>query len=167
MKRKIILISPLVILLIVIVLGLIALGKSDKKNTIETKLLSGKVVMMPEFSLPDLYDSSKTFSNSDIKGKYVLINVFASWCVSCAAEHQTLVRLSKSGKIKVYGIAWRDIGENTKKYLSNYGNPYEKIGVDSKGTFSKLLFVSGTPESFLIDPDGRIVKYWKGQIDNY
>lgn len=164
MKKKFLLIIPFLILLLIVIFVFFALNKSSKKNEIEQKLNSGKIVMMPDFLLPDLYDKKKVISNLDLKGKYVLLNVFASWCATCAAENEALLKISRERKIKIYGIAWRDIDQNTKDYLDKHGNPYERIAVDSKGVFSKLLFVSGAPESFLIDPDGRIIRYWKGAI---
>ncbi|MFT6106071.1 MAG: cytochrome c biogenesis protein CcmG/thiol:disulfide interchange protein DsbE [Rickettsiales bacterium] len=164
MKKKFILASPFFLFLVVVLLGTTALFNGGKEG-IEEKLRSGKEVMMPEFSLPELLDSKATISNSDLMGKYSLINVFASWCSVCAAENDLLMRIAKEGKIDVYGIAWRDIQKNTKQYLANNGNPYLKVGIDSRGSFSKLLSVSGTPESFLVDPNGRIVHYWYGAID--
>lgn len=165
MKQKFLLIIPFLILLLLVIFIFFALNKSSKKNEIEAKLNSGKVVMMPEFVLPDLYDKQKVISNLDFKNQYVLLNVFASWCTTCAAENEALLKISSEGKIKVYGVAWRDVDQNTKNYLTKYKNPYERVAVDSKGVFSKLLFVSGAPESFLIDPSGRIIRYWKGVID--
>lgn len=164
MNKKYLLITPLIILFLLVIIIFFALYKKSVTNDIEAKLNSGKVVMMPQFSLPDLYDENKTFSNSDLKGHFSLINVFASWCVSCLAEHKTLLKISADKSVKIYGVAWRDFNQNTKDYIEKNGNPYQKVGVDSKGIFSKLLFVSGTPESFLIDPSGRIIKYWKGRI---
>lgn len=164
MKKRFLLIIPFLILLLVVIFVFFALNKSSKKNEIEQKLNSGKIVMMPDFLLPDLYDKKKAISALDLKGNYVLLNVFASWCSNCAAENEALLKISREGKIKVYGIAWRDIDKNTKDYLVKHGNPYERVAVDNKGIFSKLLFVSGAPESFLIDPEGRIIRYWKGVI---
>ncbi len=168
--KKITLISPLIILLLVIAAGLTALYQHNKTSSIAAKLESGEKILVPEFSLPELYNSAETFSNQYLQeeytfGKYSLINVFASWCSSCAAEHSLLMELSRENKINIYGIAWRDINQNTKDYLAKNGNPYLKIGVDNKGIFSKLLSVSGTPESFLVDPNGRIINYWRGSID--
>jgi cytochrome c biogenesis protein CcmG/thiol:disulfide interchange protein DsbE len=163
--KKLLLISPLVILLVIVVAGLIALYQHNKNSSITAKLQSGEKIFVPAFSLPELYNQAATFSSQDLTGKYSLINVFASWCLSCKAEHETLMQLARSNKINIYGIAWRDINQNTKDYLEKNGNPYLKVGVDSKGIFSKLLSVSGTPESFLINPQGQVIYYWQGAID--
>ncbi|MFT5703652.1 MAG: cytochrome c biogenesis protein CcmG/thiol:disulfide interchange protein DsbE [Rickettsiales bacterium] len=167
MKRKLILLIPLFIFLVIISFGIGVLIKEDKN--ILTKIDAREEVFMPAFSLPELNNPNGTFSNEDLKGQYSLINVFASWCFNCAAENDFLMKISSGeiggGKIKIYGVAWRDINKNTTKYLTKHGNPYVKIGVDGKGVFSKLLAVNGTPESFLIDPEGRIITYFKGAID--
>jgi cytochrome c biogenesis protein CcmG/thiol:disulfide interchange protein DsbE len=163
MKKKLILASPFLIFLIVVLLAIITLY--NKEEGIESKLKSGKEIFMPEFSLPELNDSNEVFSNSDLQGNYVLVNFFASWCSVCGLENDLLMRLSDAGKIAIYGVSWRDINQNTKKYLQKNGNPYLKIGVDGRGIFSKLLSVSGTPESFLINPEGKIIYYWQGAID--
>ena len=164
MKKTLILASPFLLFLMIILLGAVALS-NGKNDGIAARLEAGEEIFVPEFSLPSLADPKKSFSNLDLKGKYSLINVFASWCSVCALENDLLMRIAKEGKINIYGVAWRDIKRNTKSYLQNNGNPYVKVGVDSKGSFSKLLSVSGTPESFLIDPEGRIVHYWYGAID--
>jgi len=163
--KKILLISPLLILLTIIIIGLAALYQHNKTSSISTKLQSGEQVFVPAFSLPELYNQELSFSNQDLLGKYSLINVFASWCVNCRAEHALLMEISRSNKVNIYGVAWRDINQNTKDYLEKNGNPYLKIGVDNKGIFSKLLSVSGAPESFLVNPQGQVIYCWRGAID--
>jgi cytochrome c biogenesis protein CcmG, thiol:disulfide interchange protein DsbE len=163
--KKLIFISPLLILLAIIIVGLTSLYKHNKTSSISAKLESGEQVFVPAFSLPELYNQELNFSNQDLLGKYSLINVFASWCINCKAEHSLLMELSRSNKINIYGVAWRDINQNTKDYLEQNGNPYLKIGVDGKGIFSKILSVSGTPESFLVNPQGQVIYYWHGAID--
>ncbi len=167
--KKLLFISPLLILLIITIISLTALYQHNKSSSISARLQSGERVFLPAFSLPELYNQAATFSNQDLtnktENKYSLINIFASWCSSCRAEHSLLMKLSYSNKINIYGVAWRDINQNTKDYLEENGNPYLKIGVDNKGILSKLLSVSGTPESFLVNPQGQVVYYWRGVID--
>ncbi|MFT6332928.1 MAG: cytochrome c biogenesis protein CcmG/thiol:disulfide interchange protein DsbE [Lentimonas sp.] len=139
-------------------IGVKSLSKAE--NKILNKIQKGEKVTLPEFSFIELNNSRQTFSNEDLKNNdYSLINVFASWCSSCAVEHHLLMKLSR--KIKIYGIAWRDIDKNTKNYLEKYGNPYQKVGIDNKGKFQ----VKGTPESFLVNSKGEIIYYLQGPID--
>jgi cytochrome c biogenesis protein CcmG/thiol:disulfide interchange protein DsbE len=164
MKKKLILASPFLLFLVIVLLGAIVL-LNGKNEGIAARLKLGEEIFIPEFSLSELNDSDDVFSNSDLEGKYSLINIFASWCSVCVVENDLLMKLSADQKIAIYGIAWRDINKNTKEYLANNGNPYLKVGIDGKGIFSKLLSVTGTPESFLVDPEGKIIYYWRGAID--
>jgi cytochrome c biogenesis protein CcmG/thiol:disulfide interchange protein DsbE len=139
---------------------------SSITNLIETKLQNNKQIDLPKFSLVNLDNSKTNFSNDDLLGKYSVINFFASWCSSCRAENDLLINLSQNDKIIIFGVAWRDIDQSTKNYLNKNGNPYSKVGVDSKGTFAKSLGVSAMPESFVINPQGKIIYYQKGAIDD-
>lgn len=122
---------------------------------------------LPEFSIPDLLDSSKTFSKKDLIGKYTIINVFASWCSTCRMEHEVLIRMQTEAIADLYGIAWRDIDKNTVKYLQQNGNPFSKVGADNKGIFSKIINLEAVPETWLINPKGKIVLRLKGNLQEF
>jgi len=80
-------------------------------------------ITLPEFSFPDLYDENQDFSKKDLIGKYSIINFFASWCTTCHAEHEILLKLQSENILDIYGVAWRDIDVKTKEYLEKNGNP--------------------------------------------
>ena len=122
---------------------------------------------LPEFSIPDLSDSSKTFSKKDLIGKYTIINVFASWCSTCRMEHDVLIRMQTEAIADLYGIAWRDIDKNTIKYLQQNGNPFSKVGADNKGIFSKIINLEAVPETWLVNPKGKIVLRLKGNLQEF
>jgi cytochrome c biogenesis protein CcmG/thiol:disulfide interchange protein DsbE len=122
---------------------------------------------LPEFSIPDLFDSSKTFSKKDLIGKYTIINVFASWCSTCRMEHEVLIRMQTEAIADLYGIAWRDIDKNTAKYLQQNGNPFSKVGTDNKGIFSKIINLEAVPETWLVNPKGKIVLRLKGNLQEF
>ena len=124
-------------------------------------------INLPEFSIPDLFDSSKTFSKKDLIGKYTIINVFASWCSTCRMEHEVLIRMQTEAIADLYGIAWRDIDKNTVKYLQQNGNPFSKVGADNKGIFSKIINLEAVPETWLINPKGKIVLRLKGNLQEF
>ncbi|MFT6077812.1 MAG: cytochrome c biogenesis protein CcmG/thiol:disulfide interchange protein DsbE, partial [Rickettsiales bacterium] len=134
MKKTLILASPFLLFLMIILLGAVVLF-NGKNDGIASRLEAGEEMFVPEFSLTTLGDSTKTLSNLDLKGKYSLINVFASWCSVCSLENDLLIKIAQEGKVDIYGVAWRDIQKNTKRYLKKNGNPYVKVGVDSKGSF--------------------------------
>ncbi|MCE3254518.1 MAG: ccmG [Rickettsiaceae bacterium] len=166
MSRKLLFLTPFLVFAIIVSLGIANISKKSQANLIKNKLLLGEKMAMPEFALRDLYNSKEILSNQDFaKSKYSLINIFSSWCVECKKEHEFLMNLSRTKSIDIYGVAWRDIDKNTKDYLEKNGNPYLKIGVDSKGLLSKLLPIEGVPETFIVDDKGQIIFYQRGPID--
>lgn len=124
-------------------------------------------ITLPEFSLADLFDENQSFSKKDLIGKYSVINFFASWCTTCRAEHEILMELQKEGIIDLYGIAWRDIDENTKKFLEKNGNPYKKTAKDGMGLFNKITGIEAIPETVIIDKEGNIVRRLQGNLQEF
>jgi cytochrome c biogenesis protein CcmG/thiol:disulfide interchange protein DsbE len=111
----------------------------------------------PEFSLPALDGAGPpALSSATLRGKVSLVNVFASWCVPCRAEHPILMRLAEDRTITVYGISYKDKAEDSVKFLRDLGNPYAAIGHDPDGRVGIDWGVYGVPETFVIDRDGRI-----------
>lgn len=156
--RRIIMITPLLITLAVLLLLLVKL--IEQPRPIESPLI-GK--QLPEFSLPAMIDKNG-LSNADFKGHYALVNVFASWCMTCKIEHPALMKIKQDGKLKIYGIAWKDTPEKIAQYLKSLGNPYELIGDDANGQAILKLGVTGAPESFLISPDGIVIYRYAGNL---
>lgn len=113
---------------------------------------------MPEFELPPLPGHAKGLSRADLAGRPAVINLFASWCGYCRAEHAGLLALAKETQVPIYGIAWRDDPKQTEKYLNDLGNPYAAIGMDRKGRGVIAWGITGTPETFVIDGQG-IIRY--------
>lgn len=124
-------------------------------------------ISLPEFSLPNLYDENKPFSKEDLIGKYSIINFFASWCTTCRAEHEILMRLKDDGIVDIYGVAWRDINQNTKDYLDKSGNPFTKVAGDNKALFTKIIGLNAVPETLIIDPEGNVILRYQGNLEDY
>ena len=137
------------------------------KNSAENfdSRFSREKIVLPEFSLPDLFDSSKDFSKKDLVKKYSLVNFFASWCTTCRAEHENLMRLKDSGIIDIYGVAWRDIDDNTKSYLQSNGNPFVKVATDAQGLFTKIIGINAVPETLIIDREGNVILRYSGNLE--
>ena len=142
---------PLIIFVFLIIF--LGIGLFTHKDELPSALIN---TPLPEFSLPAL-KSNTPFTPDDFKGHYSLLNIFASWCVSCHVEHPTLLRFSKTEKLPIYAISWKDKPEDTKRWLQEFSNPYTKIGVDIKGRVIIDLGVTGAPETFLINPEGLII----------
>lgn len=111
---------------------------------------------LPEFDLSPLPGTESGFSSQDLEGKVVLINVFASWCSVCRAEHDKLLDLAASQPVPVYGVNWKDAKGAGTLFLNRFGNPYVATGDDPAGVLGSQLGVTGVPETLVIDADGRI-----------
>lgn len=110
----------------------------------------------PAFQLPQLRDPSKSFSVQDMRGKVWLLNVWASWCVSCREEHPVLLNLARSGAVPIYGLDYKDKREDALGWLSDLGDPYLLSASDEDGRVGIDYGVYGVPETYLIDRNGVI-----------
>jgi len=97
------------------------------------------------------------FSTQSLKGGPTLVNVFASWCVPCRAEHPLLEALKAETGIRLFGINHNDPPDNARAFLAELGNPYDAIGVDQDRRVSIDWGVYGVPETFLVNAEGVIV----------
>jgi cytochrome c biogenesis protein CcmG/thiol:disulfide interchange protein DsbE len=118
---------------------------------------------LPPFNLPGFDKSNLT--EADLRGQVSLVNVFASWCESCRVEHAMLTLIREQGTVKLYGINYKDAPNDARQWLTTYGNPYEKIGVDRDGRMAIEWGVYGTPETFVIDKQGRLRYRHAGVMD--
>ncbi len=112
----------------------------------------------PEFTLPRLDDPTKMVSRADLLGKPYLLNVFASWCVACQEEHPVLMAQRGRLGVELVGYNYKDEPADAKRWLNQFGNPYDLVIVDFPGRTSIDFGVYGAPETFLIDAKG-IIRY--------
>lgn len=110
----------------------------------------------PAFQVPQLHEADKTISQKDMLGKVWLFNVWASWCVSCRAEHPVLVDLSKRNLVPIVGLNYKDGRDEGKDWLAQHGNPYLLSAFDADGRVGIDYGVYGVPETFVIDKNGTI-----------
>lgn len=110
----------------------------------------------PAFRLPQLHDPAKTFSAQEMRGKVWLLNVWASWCVSCREEHPVLLDLARSGAVPIYGLNYKDQRNDALGWLSELGDPYLLSAADLDGRVGIDYGVYGAPETYLIDREGVI-----------
>jgi cytochrome c biogenesis protein CcmG/thiol:disulfide interchange protein DsbE len=146
---------PLVLFILIAFFLAWGLRKDYDPKFIPSPLL-GKSI--PSFSLPTVEQADTVITNKDLLGKVYLLNVWATWCVSCRAEHATLVQLSRTGKLEIIGISWKDERDKTQRWLRQLGNPYSINLFDEKGRTAIDLGVYGAPESFLVDRKG-VIRY--------
>ncbi len=101
---------------------------------------------------------------STISAPFFLINVWGSWCVTCAQEHTFLNQLKKQD-IPVIGINYRDTPEAATLFLEKHGNPYEFSFFDPNGRLAIEMGITAAPETFLIDSKRHIRLHKVGMID--
>ncbi len=113
---------------------------------------------LPEFDLEAASDDRPGLATAQLKvGEPKLLNIFASWCVPCAAEAPQLAALEAQGA-NIVGVAVRDRKEDVAAFLTRYGNPYSRIGKDDLSEVQLGIGSSGVPETFVIDGQG-IIRY--------
>jgi len=110
----------------------------------------------PEFALPVLHQPGTQMKLADMHGKVWLLNVWASWCVSCRDEHSVLLEFSKRQLLPIIGLDYKDKRDDALAWLNQFGNPYSQSIMDAEGRVGIDFGVYGVPETFLIDQQGRI-----------
>jgi cytochrome c biogenesis protein CcmG/thiol:disulfide interchange protein DsbE len=110
---------------------------------------------LPRFALPSVRPNDAGLSSDDFRGAPMLLNVFASWCVSCRVEHPVLLDLKSKG-VPIQGLDWKDDASAGAQYLRDNGDPYAKAGNDKSGRTGIDLGVTGVPETFVVDRNGRV-----------
>jgi cytochrome c biogenesis protein CcmG/thiol:disulfide interchange protein DsbE len=112
----------------------------------------------PAFSLTRLHEPELRLTNVDMQGQVWLLNVWASWCVSCRVEHPLLLDLAKANVVPVIGLAYKDQPSDGLKWLASNGDPYKMSIVDLDGRVGIDFGVYGVPETFVIDKAG-VIRY--------
>ena len=127
--------------------------------------LIGKPV--PQFDLPPIGGQKGGLSTADLAGEVSLVNVFASWCVACRAEHPILMRMNEEGVLPIHGLNYKDDPDAALGWLARFGVPYARAGSDRSGRVGIDFGVYGVPESFVIDGRGNIVCKQIGPINEH
>lgn len=142
---------PLGLFLVLVVFLAIGLGRDPRE--VPSPLINKAA---PTFRLPQLHAPDKTFSAEDMRGKVWVMNVWASWCISCRDEHPLLLEYAKSGAVPIYGLNLKDKPEDAIAWLGELGDPYVLSAADIEGRVAIDYGVYGAPETYLIDQNGVI-----------
>jgi cytochrome c biogenesis protein CcmG/thiol:disulfide interchange protein DsbE len=110
----------------------------------------------PAFALSTLHEPAKTLTSEDMKGQVWMLNVWASWCVSCRVEHPLLMQLARANVVPVVGLDYKDKPEDGRAWLAQNGDPYRVSIVDQDGRVGIDFGVYGVPETFVVDKTGAI-----------
>jgi cytochrome c biogenesis protein CcmG, thiol:disulfide interchange protein DsbE len=164
--------SPLAYLPLLVFIGvmglLLARLFAGDPSRLPSALLNKSV---PKFDLPALLTNAPGLSDKDLRqGHVTVLNIFASWCGPCHEENPQLVALAQDKRlaaegVKLVGIAYKDLPEDTRRYLGQEGDPYTAIGVDASGRTGIDFGVYGVPETYIVKGDGTIAFKFVGPID--
>lgn len=158
--KRIALIVPLALFAIFVIVAVLRMG-TPQIRVVESQMV-GKTV--PDFSLEGLNNANPGLAASDLRqGTVTLVNLFASWCLPCRVEAPQLDRLQREG-IVIHAIAIRDKPRDIEAFLTQYGDPFSRIGLDPGGRMQFELGASGVPETFLLDGSGTIRAQWIGEL---
>ena len=131
---------PLVFFLTIVVF--LALGLDRDPRLVPSPLI-GKPA--PSFSLSALRDAERQLTLAQLKGRPVLLNVWATWCAACRAEHPFLMELARRGEIEIYGLNYKDDRQAAIAWLGQLGDPYKANIYDPEGVLALDLGVYGAP----------------------
>ena len=139
--------------LFIVLVGFLWTGLARDPHEVPSPLVNQPA---PAFLLARLDDPAQKLGPADMKGQVWLLNVWASWCVSCRVEHPLLVALAKSNVVPVIGLNYKDTTELGRAWLADNGDPYKLSVVDADGRVGIDWGVYGVPETFVIDKNGVI-----------
>ncbi len=139
----------------IVLVGFLAAGLKLNPREVPSPLIDKPA---PPFTLAQLAEPQKPFSNADMLGQVWVLNVWASWCVTCREEHPVLLDLSKSKVVPVYGLNYKDKRDEAVAWLKQFGDPYALSIVDGDGRVGIDYGVYGVPETYVIDKQG-IIRY--------
>lgn len=134
---------------------LLGVGLTMDPRTVPSPLI-GKPV--PRFELVQLKNPDARLSDADLRGRVSVVNVWGTWCAGCRQEHDTLLRLARTGEAPIFGLNWKDDRELALQWLRQLGDPYAATGFDQDGKVAIDWGVYGAPETFVIDAEG-IIRY--------
>jgi cytochrome c biogenesis protein CcmG/thiol:disulfide interchange protein DsbE len=139
----------------IVLVGFLAVGLRLNPREVPSPLIDKPA---PPFALPELMNPQRTFSQKDMLGKVWLLNVWASWCVSCREEHPVLVEFSKRKIVPLYGLNYKDDRNDALAWLARLGDPYTMSIMDRDGRIGIDYGVYGVPETYVIDKQG-VIRY--------
>ena len=165
MTRASLLRAALVALPLVLLIGLVTVFalNMDRDPKLVRSVLIDKPA--PAFNMAAVAGTGREgFGTDTLKGEVTVVNVFASWCVPCRQEHPYLTALKAATGARLFGINQRDQADNATRFLTELGNPYDRIGADPDNRVSIDWGVYGVPETFVVRPDGVIAYKHVGPI---
>ena len=150
-----------VFLIIIFILFVLFNSLFENNNYIPKKTNKIENIQIEEFYSGNNFKLKELFGNE----KYIIINIWASWCIPCRQEHKFIKNISEINNLKLIGLNYKDNKNNAQKFLDELGNPYDIILKDENGTKSIFLGAYGVPETFIIDEELNILRKYIGPIN--
>ena len=119
---------------------------------------------VPEFNLPPVKGRTSGLASADLSGEVSIVNVFASWCLPCKAEHPIWMDLKARNVVPIHGLNYKDTPDDASAWLNRLGDPYKRTGADLDGRVAIDWGVYGVPETFIVSADGRIAYKHVGAV---
>lgn len=137
----------------IVLVGFLAVGLRLNPREVPSPFI-GKPA--PAFRVAQLHAPERTIGPEDLRGKVWLLNVWASWCVSCRQEHPVLMSFAKHNLVPIVGLDYKDERDAGQAWLAEHGDPYVLSAWDRDGRVGIDYGVYGVPETFVIDQAGVI-----------
>ncbi len=141
--------------------GVLGAGLQLNPREVPSPLIGQRV---PSCALPTLAAPERTLGPEQLRGQVWVLNVWASWCVACQAEHPLLVEMAKTGQVTLIGLNYKDRRDLALGWLARHGNPYQATLSDTQGRVGLDFGVYGVPETYVIDRDGVIRHKHTGEL---
>jgi cytochrome c biogenesis protein CcmG/thiol:disulfide interchange protein DsbE len=153
--------APLLALLVIVAVGgFLLLRDSGGERENFTAGMVGR--QAPTYALTRLGGGEMVTSDA-VRGRPHLVNVFASWCTPCRAEHSQLMALHAAG-VEIVGVAYKDEEADAQRYIAELGDPYSAIGMDPEGRLGLEFGATGAPETYVIGADGVVRAVYRGAL---
>ena len=152
---------PLIFFIIISIFLYFSLNSTSDK--LPSPLL-GK--MFPNIEAKDFYSNESVLLTDLFSKNISLVNVWASWCVTCRQEHQMMMKIANNKDLQLIGINYKDTRTDGEKFLEMMGNPFDVIIFDPNGKIGLDLGVYATPETFLVNQQGVVLYKHIGAIDS-
>ena len=157
--RRVLYLLPVLLFLVLAGYFFVALRPGYDPHALPSAMIDKEA---PQFKLAGL--EGQGIALDQLKGRPVVINFFASWCIPCREEQPLLMRLSKQEHVPLYGIDYKDRPADALRLLMQLGDPYRRIGMDSDGQVGLNFGVYGVPETYVLDKTGHIRKRFVGPL---
>lgn len=151
--------APLVLLALLVIVGVVMLTRGGERQTVSDGRIGRPA---PSFELARL-DGGAPLTDEVMAGRAYVINVFASWCAPCRAEHPQLMAMREQG-VEIVGVAYKDEPGAAAAFLNELGDPFRAVVLDPEGRFGLDLGTAGVPETFVIGADGTIRAVHRGPL---